>query len=140
MIRRCAAIVAGGLVGLATIVGAAPGEAIAQSPANGNFGGYAVSKGPYTFTANGLVGTTVGRFTFFNNGLVATRIGDATAYNNGLVSARLGRNEVFSNGVVGVPTRGGMVFTSGFGSPNGPSPGRPAARHHAGHPDAGGGR
>jgi hypothetical protein len=116
--------------------------ALAQSPAAENFGGYAVSEGPFTFTGNGLVGTSVGRFTFFNNGLTATRVGNATAWNNGVVSTRLGRNEVFSNGVVGVPTKGGMIFTPGFAPPGqtqvqSQSAGRPAARHHAGHPDAG---
>ena len=116
--------------------------ALAQSPAAENFGGYAVSEGPFTFTGNGLVGTSVGRFTFYNNGLTATRVGNATAWNNGVVSTRLGRNEVFSNGVVGVPTKGGMIFTPGFAPPGqtqvqSQSAGRPAARHHAGHPDAG---
>ena len=140
MIRRSATIVAVVLSGFAALAGPAAGQAPGGSPPNGNFGGYAVSKGPYTFTGNGLVGTTVGRFTFFNNGLVATRIGNATAYNNGVVSARIGRNQVFSNGVVGVPTRGGMVFTSGFSFSEAPAH-RGAARHHAGHPDArGGGR
>jgi len=138
MIRRMATIEAFVLLGLVAFTGPSAGEAHGQNPHNGNFGGYAVSKGPYTFTGNGLVGTTVGRFTFFNNGLTATRIGNATAYNNGLVSARIGRNEVFSNGVVGVPTRCGMVFTTGFGSATAPGH-RGAARHHAGHPDAGGG-
>ena len=110
MVRGVLAIVAG-----LSISGAGWGgrAALAQSAAE-NFGGYAVSEGPFTFTGNGLVGTSVGRFTFFNNGLTATRVGNATAWNNGAVSTRLGRNEVFSNGVVGVPTKGGMVFTPGF--------------------------
>lgn len=112
--------------------------ALAETPAVQNFGGYAISKGPFTFTGNGLVGTSVGRFTFFDNGLTATRVGNATAWNNGVVSTRLGRNEVFSNGVVGVPTKGGMIFTPGFApAAQAQSTGRPAARHHAGHPDAG---
>lgn len=127
------------LLGVAIVLAGFGGTvASAQAPAAENFGGYAVSEGPFTFTGNGLVGTSVGRFTFFDNGLTATRVGNATAWNNGVVSARRGRNEVFSNGVVGVPTKGGMVFTPGFAPPiRAPSPGRPAARHHAGHPDAG---
>lgn len=139
MTRGYRALLAGATIGLAGFAGA---EALAQAPAAENFGGYAVSEGPFTFTGNGLVGTSVGRFTFFNNGLTATRVGNATAWNNGVVSTRLGRNEVFSNGVIGVPTKGGMVFTPGFAPPahaqaQDQSPGRPAARHHAGHPDAG---
>jgi hypothetical protein len=138
MTRGLRAIVAGLAISIAGSVNAAS----AQPPAAENFGGYAVSEGPFTFTGNGLVGTSVGRFTFFNNGLTATRVGNATALNNGVVSTRLGRNEVFSNGVVGVPTKRGMVFTPGFAPPaHGEAqprvPGRPAARHHAGHPDAG---
>jgi hypothetical protein len=129
------------LTGVAMTLAGFGGDAvIAQSPAAENFGGYAVSEGPFTFTGNGLVGTSVGRFTFFNNGLTATRVGNATAWNNGVVSTRLGQNEVFSNGVVGVPTKRGMVFTPGFAPPaqaQAQSAGRPAARHHAGHPDAG---
>ena len=97
MTRGLRAIVAGLAVSIAGSVNAA----LAQPPAAENFGGYAVSEGPFTFTGNGLVGTSVGRFTFFNNGLTATRVGNATAWNNGVVSTRLGRNEVFSNGVVG---------------------------------------
>jgi len=141
MTRGVWAIVAGLALSLAGVGGDA---VVAQSPAAENFGGYAVSEGLFTFTGNGLVGTSVGRFTFFNNGLTATRVGNATAWNNGVVSTRLGRNEVFSNGVVGVPTRGGMIFTPGFAPPahaqaqaQAQSAGRPAARHHAGHPDAG---
>ncbi len=133
MTRGFRALLAGVAITLAGFGGAA---AFAQAPAAENFGGYAISEGPFTFTGNGLVGTSVGRFTFFNNGLTATRVGNATAWNNGVVSTRLGRNEVFSNGVVGVPTKGGMVFTPGF-APQSQSAGRPAARHHAGHPDAG---
>jgi hypothetical protein len=129
------------LAGVAmTLAGFGCDAVIAQSPAAENFGGYAVSEGPFTFTGNGLVGTSVGRFTFFNNGLTATRVGNATAWNNGVVSTRLGQNEVFSNGVVGVPTKRGMVFTPGFAPPaqaQAQPSGRPAARHHAGHPDAG---
>ena len=139
MTRGVRVIVAGVTFGLAGFVGAA---ALAQAPAAENFGGYAVVEGPFTFTGNGLVGTSVGRFTFFSNGLTATRVGNATAWNNGVVSTRLGRNEVFSNGVVGVPTKRGMIFTPGFAPPapaqaQDQPTGRPAARHHAGHPDAG---
>ena len=137
MARGFRALLAGMAIALAGFGGA---EAFAQSPAAENFGGYAVSEGPFTFTGNGLVGTSVGRFTFFNNGLTATRVGNATAWNNGVVSKRLGHNEVFSNGVVGVPTKRGMVFTPGFAPPahaQAQSVRRPAARHHAGHPDAG---
>ena len=135
MVRGVLAIAAGVAIGVAVWGGDA---ALAQPPAAENFGGYAVSEGPFTFTGNGLVGTSIGRFTFFNNGLTATRVGNVTAWNNGAVSTRLGRNEVF----VGVPTRGGMVFTPGFAPPGhaqaqAKSAGRPAARHHAGHPDAG---
>jgi hypothetical protein len=137
MTRGFRAIVAGSALTLAALGGDA---ALAQSPAAENFGGYAVSEGPFTFTGNGLVGTSVGRFTFFNNGLTATRVGNATAWNNGVVSTRLGRNEVFSNGVVGVPTRGGMVFTPGVAPNAAPAASRPEARHHAGHPDAGNNR
>ncbi len=133
MTRGFRALLAGVAMTLASFGG---DSVIAQSPAAENFGGYAVSEGPFTFTGNGLVGTSVGRFTFFNNGLTATRVGNATAWNNGVVSKRLGHNEVFSNGVVGVPTNGGMIFTPGF-APPAQSAGRPAARHHAGHPDAG---
>jgi hypothetical protein len=121
-------------------LGGEPGSSAPVAGPRGNFGGWATSRGRYTFTGNGLVGTSVGRSTFFDNGLTATRVGAATAYNNGLVSARIGRNEVFSNGVVGVPTRGGMVFTSGFGPATEAPAGRGAARHHAGHPDGHGGR
>lgn len=134
MTRGVRAIVVGVVIGLSCVGTAA---ALAQPPSAENFGGYALSEGPFTFTGNGLVGTSVGRFTFFDNGLTATRVGNATAWNNGVVSTRLGRNEVFSNGVVGVPTKGGMVFTPGFARPVPSTPGRPAARHHAGHPDAG---
>lgn len=137
MTRGARMIVAGMAIALAVLGDAA---AFGQPPAAETFGGYAVSEGPFTFTGNGLVGTSVGRFTFFNNGLTATRVGNATAWNNGVVSTRLGRNEVFSNGVVGVPTKGGMIFTPGFAPPaqaQAQSAGRPAARHHAGHPDAG---
>jgi len=140
MTRGFRALLAGVAITLASFGGDA---VIAQSPAAENFGGYAVSEGPFMFTGNGLVGTSVGRFTFFNNGLTATRVGNATAWNNGVVSTRLGRNEVFSNGVVGVPTKRGMVFTPGFAPSaqaaqvQSQSAGRPAARHHAGHPDAG---
>ena len=139
MARGFRALLSGMAIALAGFGGA---EAFAQSPAAENFGGYAVSEGPFTFTGNGLVGTSVGRFTFFNNGLTATRVGNATAWNNGVVSTRLGRSEVFSNGVIGVPTKRGMVFTPGFAPPaygqdQTRVPGRPAARHHAGHPDAG---
>jgi len=102
----------------------------------GDFGGWATSRGRFTVTGDGRVGTTVGRFTFFDGGLTATRVGNATAWNDGRVSTRLGRYEVFSNGVVGVPTRGGMVFTPGFAPRTAPAP-RRAATHHAGHPDAG---
>jgi hypothetical protein len=124
MTRGFRALLAGVAITLAGFGGAA---AFAQAPAAENFGGYAISEGPFTFTGNGLVGTSIGRFTFFNNGLTATRVGNATAWNNGVVSTRLGRNEVFSNGVVGVPTKGGMVFTPGF-APQSQSAGRPAAR------------
>jgi hypothetical protein len=139
MTREFRALLAGMAIALAGFGGDA---VVTQSPAAENFGGYAVSEGPFTFTGNGLVGTSVGRFTFFNNGLTATRVGNATAWNNGVVSTRLGRNEVFSNGVVGVPTKRGMVFTPGFAPPahaqaQDQPTGRPAARHHAGHPDAG---
>jgi hypothetical protein len=137
MTRGFRALLAGVAITLASFGGDA---VIAQSPVAENFGGYAVSEGPFTFTGNGLVGTSVGRFTFFNNGLTATRVGNATAWNNGVVSTRLGQNEVFSNGVVGVPTKRGIVFTPGFAPPaqaQAQSAGRPAARHHAGHPDAG---
>jgi hypothetical protein len=139
MTRGFRALLAGVAI---TLAGFGYTAAFAQSPAAENFGGYAVSEGPFTFTGNGLVGTSVGRFTFFNNGLTATRVGNATAWNNGVVSTRLGRNEVFSNGVVGVPTKRGMIFTPGFAPPahaqaQDQPTGRPAARHHAGHPDAG---
>ena len=124
MTREFRALLAGMAIALAGFGGDA---VVAQSPAAENFGGYAVSEGPFTFTGNGLVGTSVGRFTFFNNGLTATRVGNATAWNNG---------------VVGVTTKRGMVFTPGFAPPahaqaQDQPTGRPAARHHAGHPDAG---
>lgn len=113
----------------AALAGEPPGSPPFSGP-SGNFGGWATTRGRYTFTADGHVGTTVGPFTFFDNGLTATRVGGATAWNDGRVSARFGRKEIFSNGVIGVPTRGGMVFTPGF------TP-RRSATHHAGHPDAG---
>ena len=121
------------LLGTTFGVAGEPGGSPPFSGPSGNFGGWATTRGRYTFTADGHVGTTVGPFTFFDNGLTATRVGRATAWNDGRVSARFGRNEIFSNGVVGVPTRGGMVFTPGFSTP---AP-RRAATHHAGHPGAG---
>lgn len=112
----------------ATVVAGEGGEPPFPSPRGSNFGGWAVSRGRFTFTGDGRVGTSVGAFTFFDGGLTATRIGSATSWNDGRVSARLGRYEVFNDGVVGVPTRGGMVFTPGFA----PAAPRRAATHHAG--------
>ena len=114
---------------------AAAGDPPASPPFSaprGNFGGWTTSRGRFTFTADGRVGTTVGPFTFYDGGLTATRNGGVTAWTDGRWSARFGRKEIFSDGVIGVPTRGGTVYTPGFTQPP-----RRAASHHAGHPDAG---
>lgn len=126
--RTCGWLTAVGLALVSAVAAGEGGVPPFSAPGGSNFGGWAVSRGRFTFTGDGRVGTTVGPFTFFDGGLTATRIGPATSWNDGRVSARFGRYEVFNDGVVGVPTRGGTVFTPGFAPP---AP-RRAATHHAG--------